>query len=81
MKPATPQADEPQLPAGWTIQAGAGGYRAVNKSRLWSTIVFLPATGGAAKAVEAAADLERKALAEIERRKAQAQSLREAFKR
>jgi len=72
-------ADELQVPAGWQLQKGAGGWRAIDKRRLWSTNVYTSTQGGAAKAVEAAIELERKALAEIERR--QAQSLREAFSR
>jgi activating signal cointegrator 1 len=83
MKPATPQAAESQLPAGWTIQEGAGGWRVINKGRKWETIVYcddVEKGPGLPRAIEAAIDLERRALAEIEQRRAQAQSLREAFR-
>ena len=71
---------ELQPPAGWTIQKGAGGWRAVNKARKWETTVYLEKAGGAAKAVEAAIELEEKAARTLVERERLCITLRSCFR-
>lgn len=74
------RANGPRPPDGWIIQEGAGGWRCVNRARLWSTNVYLEKAGGAAKAVEAAVELERKATARMEEIERLRVALRRCFR-
>lgn len=71
---------EQDIPAGWKLQKGAGGWRCVNRARLWSTNVYRAADGGAAKAVEAAETLEREAGKTIAARERLCEDLRRCFR-
>ncbi len=69
-------------PVGWEIQAGAGGWRCVNRARLWSTDVFLDKDGmsGQERAIAAAETLEREAWKTIAARERLCEDLRKAFR-
>lgn len=61
--------------AGWEIQEGAGGWRCVNKARLWSTNVH----PSPAKAMEAAEEIERAAALHQEEQQRLCANLRKCF--
>lgn len=67
-------------PVGWFLQEGASGWRAVNPTCLWSTNVFTAAMGGAARAIEAAVELEEKAERTLAERDRLCASLRSCFR-
>lgn len=69
------------LPIGWQLQAGASGFRAVNRARLWATDVYLDKEGvsGQERAINAAMKLERAAGEEIARVRRLCEGLRECF--
>lgn len=70
----------PQPPAGWTLREGGGGWSCVQPEKRWSTNVYLEKAGGAAKAVEAAIELERKAIARLEEIERECAALRRCFR-
>lgn len=49
--------DLPEVPEGWELQQGAGGWRCVNRTRKWATNVY-PREDGA---IEAAVKLQTRA--------------------
>lgn len=76
------QVDKLQPPAGWRIQAGAGGWRCVQPAKLWSTDVFLDKDGvsGRERAIAAAEALEREAGKTIAARERLCEDLRRCFR-
>lgn len=68
-----------ELPDGWTIRRGAGGWSAINPARMWATNVYTPAQGGEAKAIAAAIELEEMVTRHIAEQQRLCETLRRCF--